>query len=97
MLAWRFTSPSDSSRPRPWRRILASLRLSLVPVDGDPGRVRRSARPEPEVGTAAAHGTRDELPHARPGTGPAHPPLSIHARNAVEEWIPAAILYGPPR
>lgn len=91
MSIWRFPAEPDPTRSRTGRRILAKLLRSAVPVDGDFGRVRRAADPSPGTdGPACADEVQPPNPAARPA-------LPTHARNAVEEWIPSAILYGPPR
>lgn len=99
MPAWFLSSKSDSSRPKRARRFLANLRLSLIPIDGDPGRVRSSpgrgrARKTDEDASGPETGRAE---NASRSEGAAHPALPTHARNAVEEWIPSFLLYGPPR
>lgn len=92
MSIWHFPAEPDPTRSGTGRRILAKLLRSAVPVDGGFGRVRRAADPSPGAdGPPCA----DEV--QRPNRPAARPALPTHARNAVEEWIPSAILYGPPR
>ena len=94
-----FGSSTPSRKVRgPRRRFLtlAHWHLSLIPVDGDYGRLRPDARPRAPTDEAArtpAHGKeRDSRSRRRSEL----PPLPTHARNAVEEWIPIDLLYGPP-
>ena len=92
MFLWHFRSEPDPPGPGTGRRLLARLLRSAVPVDGDFGRVRRAAEPAPGAdGLTCA----DEV--HRPHRRAARPALPTHARNAVEEWIPSAVLFGPPR
>lgn len=94
MSFWLFRRVPDPIRPWVGRRILEKLLRSSVPVDGDFGRVRRAADPVPYAGGSASRAA-GEAP--RPTRTAARPALPMHARSAVEEWIPPGILYGPPR
>ncbi|MGH7562981.1 MAG: hypothetical protein ACREK5_00955 [Gemmatimonadota bacterium] len=97
MLAWLLSPKSHSPRFRPGaRRFLTNLRFSIVPIDGDFWRIRPTADRDPETDDVAAGRARPEESASPTRDRAAHPPLPTHARNAVEEWIPASILYGPP-
>ena len=97
-MAFRFSLGRSLQSSRPCRRAegfrwlldFERWRNSIVPVDGDPGRGRdRSVTPTDPENAAGEGGGAQRRESA--------PQLPTHARNAVEEWIPAAVLYGPPR
>lgn len=98
MLARLLSSKADSSPFRGGaRRSLANLRSSVIPIDGDPGRVRPTTDRDPEAdGDASGGDAPDRLEGIASRYPAAHPPLRTHTRNAAEEWIPTSVLYGPP-
>lgn len=97
MLTWLFSPKPEPSRIGAAARIL-DLFVGLVPIDGDFGRARpaKDRAAEADAHRAGPAAGREDGGSRHPKRA-VRPALPTHARNAVEEWIPSAILYGPPR